>query len=83
MNRSFNKYKKAQWINVRLSKQHKARVCLKKTYAAGIFAQGAAVIEQINLSGSLDRVGKAAAIASAALETFVSVSNAMSIKDSK
>jgi hypothetical protein len=74
---SFNKYKKSRWIKIRLSKPYKVRLAIRKMQAAAVVAQAIATVNQIKLSMSFDKVGKAAAIASTALNAFAAVSKAL------
>jgi hypothetical protein len=73
MNKSLNKYKKSRWIKIRLSKPHKGRFAISKMQDALIISQAVATVNQIKASMSFDKLGKAAAIASTALNAFATV----------
>jgi hypothetical protein len=73
LNKSFNKYKKSRWVRTRLSNPYKSRLAIRKMQAAIVVAQALANINQIKASMSFDKAGKAAAIASTALNAFAAV----------
>jgi hypothetical protein len=79
MNKSLSKYKKSRWIKIRLSKPHKGRLAISKMQAALIISQALATVNQIKASMSFDKLGKAAAIASTALNAFVAVSKILKV----
>jgi hypothetical protein len=73
MNKSFSKYKKSRWVRTRLSNPYKSRLEIRKMQAAILVAQALANVNQIKASMSFDKAGKAAAIASTALNAFAAV----------
>jgi hypothetical protein len=77
MNKSLNKYKKSRWINTSLSNRYRAKVSVRKMQSAIVVVQALATINQIKFSMSLDKAGKAAAIASIALKAFVAASKTL------
>lgn len=73
MNKAFNKYKKAKWINTRLSKKHKARQFIKMARASSIIAIAAAQVSLIKSSCGLDKFSKGLAIARCLTDTRAAV----------
>ena len=71
MNKSLNKYSKARWNKIRLSKRHKARIALRNIRAASAVAIALAEIKQI--SSSFEKIGKSAAISNAIISGFSNV----------
>ena len=73
MNKALNKYGKAKWIKIRLSRKYKARQFLKMAQASSIIAMCAAQVSVIKSCYGLDKFSKGLAIARCLTDTQAAV----------